>query len=329
MGSHWLVPPASYLAPRFRAPLHMTRYLARRLIAALPVLWGVATLVFIVMRILPGDPAALMLSEGGGSAEAIAALRAELGLDDPLPIQYGRYLLDLLRGNLGTSLLTGRPVVTTIAEQLPSTIQLAIAAMCIAVGLGTLLGVVAAAKRDTWIDTLTTTISVTGVSVPIFWSALLLIWLFSLRLGWLPATGQGGISHLIMPALVLGFATAGAIARLVRSSLLDVFTQDFVNTARAKGLREITLLERHALKNAFIPVITVIGLQFGFLLGGTVVIETIFSRQGIGRLVVNAILWKDLPVVQGVALLAALVYIVINLTIDIVYAFLDPRIRYD
>ena len=307
----------------------MTRYLARRLIAALPVLWGVATLVFIVMRVLPGDPAALMLSEAGGSAEAIAALRAELGLDDPLPIQYGRYLLDLLRGNLGTSLLTRRPVVTTIAEQLPSTIQLAIAAMCIAVGLGTLLGVVAAAKRDTWIDTLTTTISVTGVSVPIFWSALLLIWLFSLRLGWLPATGQGGISHLIMPALVLGFATAGAIARLVRSSLLEVFTQDFINTARAKGLREITLLERHALKNAFIPVITVIGLQFGFLLGGTVVIETIFSRQGIGRLVVNAILWKDLPVVQGVALLAALVYTVINLTIDIVYAFLDPRIRYD
>jgi ABC-type dipeptide/oligopeptide/nickel transport system permease component len=220
-------------------------------------------------------------------------------------------------------------VTTTIAEQLPSSIQLAVAAMCIAVGLGTLLGVVAAAKRDTWIDTVATTISVTGVSVPVFWSALLLILLFSLWLGWLPATGQGGLSHLIMPALVLGFASAGAIARLVRSSLIEVFTQDFINTARAKGLREITLLERHALRNAFIPVITVIGLQFGFLLGGTVVIETIFSRQGIGRLVVNAILWKDFPVVQGVALLTALFYILINLIIDILYAFLDPRIRYD
>ena len=317
------------VAPRFCAPFQMTRYLGRRLIAAVPVLWGVATLVFIVMRILPGDPAALMLSEGGGSAESIAALRAELGLDDPLPIQYGRYLLDLLQGNLGTSLLTQRPVATTIAEQLPSTIQLAVAAMCVAVGLGTLLGVVAAAKRDTWIDTAATTISVAGVSVPIFWSALLLILVFSLWLGWLPATGQGGISHLIMPALVLGFASAGAIARLVRSSLLEVFTQDFINTARAKGLREITLLERHALRNAFIPVITVIGLQFGFLLGGTVVIETIFSRQGIGRLVVNAILWKDFPVVQGVALLVALFYTLINLSTDIVYAFLDPRIRYD
>jgi peptide/nickel transport system permease protein len=307
----------------------MVRFIGRRLIGVLPVLWGVATLVFVVMRLLPGDPAALMLSEGGGSVEAIAELRAELGLDAPLLVQYAQYLLRLLRGDLGTSLFTHRPVVTTIAEQLPSTIELAIAAMLVAISLGTVLGMVAAVRRGTWLDTLATMISVTGVSIPIFWSALLLIWLFSLELSLLPATGQGGFAYLIMPALVLGFASSGAIARLVRGSLLEVFDQDYINTARAKGLRERTLLVRHALKNALIPVITIIGLQFGFLLGGTVVTETIFSRPGIGRLLVNAILWKDFPVVQGVVLLAALVYTLVNLTIDIAYAYLDPRIHYD
>ena len=307
----------------------MLQYIGRRLIGAIPVLWGVATLVFVVMRLLPGDPAALMLSEGGGSAEAIAELRAELGLDEPLILQYGRYLSNLLRGDLGTSLFSHRPVVTTIAEQLPSTIELALAAMLVAIGLGTVLGIVAAVKHGTWLDTLATGLSVTGVSVPIFWSALILIWLLSLQLGWLPATGQGTLAHLVMPALVLGFASAGAIARLVRSSLLEVLGQDFVNTARAKGLREGAILVRHALKNAFIPVITVIGLQFGFLLGGTVVTETIFARQGIGRLMVDAILWKDFPIVQGVALLAALVYTLVNLAIDVAYAYLDPRIHYD
>jgi peptide/nickel transport system permease protein len=307
----------------------MLQYIGRRLIGAIPVLWGVATLVFVVMRLLPGDPAALMLSESGGSAEAIAELRAELGLDEPLILQYGRYLSNLLRGDLGTSLFSHRPVVTTIAEQLPSTVELALAAMLVAIGLGTVLGIVAAVKHGTWLDTLATGLSVTGVSVPIFWSALILIWLLSLQLGWLPATGQGTLAHLVMPALVLGFASAGAIARLVRSSLLDVLGQDFVNTARAKGLREGSILVRHALKNAFIPVVTVIGLQFGFLLGGTVVTETIFARQGIGRLMVDAILWKDFPIVQGVALLAALVYTVVNLGIDVAYAYLDPRIHYD
>jgi peptide/nickel transport system permease protein len=307
----------------------MASFIGRRLITTLPVLWGVATLVFVVMRLLPGDPAALMLAEGGGSVEAIAELRAELGLDAPLPVQYTRYLFRLLRGDLGTSLFTHRPVVTTIVEQLPSTIELALVAMILAIGLGIVLGVVAAVRRGTWLDTLATTVSVIGVSVPVFWSALLLIWLLSLELRLLPATGQGGLAYLIMPALVLGFASSGAIARLVRASLLEVFDQDFINTARAKGLRERTLLVRHALKNALIPVITIIGLQFGFLLGGTVVVETIFSRPGIGRLLVNAILWKDFPVVQGVVLLGALVYTLVNLTIDVAYAYLDPRIHYD
>jgi ABC-type dipeptide/oligopeptide/nickel transport system permease component len=307
----------------------MILYIGRRLLGAIPVLWGVATLVFVVMRLLPGDPAALMLSEAGGSAQAIAELRTELGLDDPLIVQYGRYLAHLAQADLGTSLFTQRPVIVVIGEQLPSTIELAMAAMLVATILGTTLGMVAAVRHSTWLDSLVMAISVAGISIPIFWSALLLIWLFALSLGWLPATGQGGLGHLILPALVLGFASAGAITRLVRASLLEVMDRDYVSTARAKGLPEGIILFRHAFKNALIPVITIIGLQFGFLLSGTVVIETIFSRPGIGRLVVNAILWKDLPVVQGVVLLVALVYTLVNLATDVAYAYLDPRIRYD
>jgi ABC-type dipeptide/oligopeptide/nickel transport system permease component len=306
----------------------MLPYIGRRLLGAIPVLWGVATLVFVILRLLPGDPAALMLSEAGASAQAIAELRAELGLDESIPLQYGRYIVQLAQGDLGTSLFTQRSVVTTIAEQLPSTIELALSAMLMAIALGTTLGILAAVRHRTWLDVLIIATSVAGISVPIFWSAILLIWLFALLLGWLPATGQGGIRHLVLPALVLGFASAGAITRLVRASLLEVMDQDFVNTARAKGLAEGTILLRHALKNAFIPVTSIIGLQFGFLLGGTVVIETIFSRPGIGRLMVNAILWKDLPLVQGIVLLIALVYTLVNLATDVAYAYLDPRIRY-
>jgi ABC-type dipeptide/oligopeptide/nickel transport system permease component len=269
-----------------------------------------------------------MLSEAGASAQAIAELRAELGLDESIPIQYGRYIAQLAQGNLGTSLFTQRSVVTTIAEQLPSTIELALSAMLVAIMVGTALGILAAVRHGTWLDVFIMAISVAGISIPIFWSAILLIWLFALLLGWLPATGQGGIRHLILPALVLGFASAGAITRLVRASLLEVMDYDFINTARAKGLAEGTILLRHALKNAFIPVTSIIGLQFGFLLGGTVVIETIFSRPGIGRLMVNAILWKDLPLVQGIVLLIALVYTLVNLATDVAYAYLDPRIHY-
>jgi ABC-type dipeptide/oligopeptide/nickel transport system permease component len=306
----------------------MLPYIGRRLLGAIPVLWGVATLVFVILRLLPGDPAALMLSEAGASAQAIAELRAQLGLDESVLAQYGRYIAQLAQGDLGTSLFTHRSVVTTIAEQLPSTIELAVSAMIVATVLGTTLGILAAVKHGTWLDVFIMAISVTGISMPIFWSAMLLIWLFALLLGWLPATGQGGIRHLVLPALVLGFASAGAITRLARTSLLEVMDQDFVNTARAKGLAESTVLLRHALKNAFIPVTSMIGLQFGFLLGGTVVIETIFSRPGIGRLMVNAILWKDMPLVQGIVLLIALVYTLVNLATDVAYAYLDPRIRY-
>ncbi len=306
----------------------MLQYIGRRLLGAIPVLWGVATLVFVIMQLLPGDPAALMLSEAGGSAQDIAGLRAELGLDESLITQYSRYLLRLAQADLGTSLFTQRSVVVTIGEQLLSTMELAIAAIVIAAALGVSLGVIAAAKRGTWLDTVVMAISISGISIPIFWSALLLIWLFALILDWLPATGKGGVGHLILPAFVLGYASAGAVTRLVRASLLDVMEQDYVSTARAKGLAERTILFRHALKNAFIPVISIIGLQFGFLLGGTVVIETIFSRPGLGQLLVNAILWKDLPLVQGIVLLVALIYTLVNLATDVAYAYLDPRIHY-
>ncbi len=307
----------------------MLKYIGRRLLASIPILLGVTTLVFFMLRLLPGDPVEVMLAESGGSAQAITQLRAELGLDDPLYVQYGRFLFSTLRGDLGRSLFTNRPVLQTIGEQLPSTIELAVAGTLLAIVMGVGLGILAAVNHNTWIDSLCMAVAVSGVSMPIFWSGLLLILLFSTTLHWLPATGQGGLRHLILPALVLGFASSGMVARLVRSGMLDVLNQDYIVTARAKGLGERTIVYRHALKNALIPVITVVGLQFGFLLGGAVVTETIFSRQGIGRLVVDAILWKDFPVVQGVVLLAAVIYTLVNLTVDVAYAVADPRIHHD
>ena len=307
----------------------MLQFIGRRLLASIPVLWGVTTLVFLAIHLLPGDPAELMLAESGGSAESIAYLRDQLGLDDPLYVQYGRFLLNTLRGDLGRSIFTNRPVLQTILEQLPSTIELALTAMLVAIALGTGLGILAALNHNSWLDNACMATAVAGVSVPIFWSGLLLILLFSSTLHWLPATGQGSLRHLLLPAVVLGFASSGTIARLVRSSLLDVLYKEYITTARAKGLSERLILIRHALKNALIPVITVVGLQFGFLLGGAVVTETVFSRQGIGRLIMDAILWKDFPLVQGGVLLAGVTYTLVNLLVDVSYAFADPRIRHD
>jgi peptide/nickel transport system permease protein len=307
----------------------MLQYVGKRLITSIPVLWGVTTLAFLMMHLLPGDPAELMLAESGGSSQSIAQLRHQLGLNDPLYVQYGRFLANALRGDLGRSIFTNRPVIRTILEQLPHTVQLAAAAMMVAVTIGTALGIAAALNRNTWVDTLCVTIAVAGASMPIFWSGVLLILLFSSLLHWLPATGQGSLKHLIMPAIVLGLASSGSIARLVRSSMLEVLGQQYITAARSKGLSECLVVCRHALKNALIPVITVIGLQFGYLLGGTVVTETVFSRQGLGWLVVDAILWKDFPIVQGTVLLAAAIYTLVNLLVDILYAFIDPRIRYD
>jgi ABC-type dipeptide/oligopeptide/nickel transport system permease component len=225
-------------------------------------------------------------------------------------------------------LFTHRPVTEIISQNLPSTMELALSAMGLAVILGLIFGGLGAVYQDSWIDNLVMTLAVVGISMPSFWVALLFIFFFSLFLGWLPAGGQGTPRHLILPMVVLGWNSAAVIARLVRSSLLEVLRQEYVTTARAKGLGEQIVLLRHALRNALIPVITVAGLQFGFLLGGTVVTETVFARQGLGRVAVDAIIYKDLPVVQGIVLLVAVIYMLVNLLVDITYAFLDPRIRY-
>lgn len=307
----------------------MWRYIGRRLAVALPTLWAVTTLVFFLMRVLPGDPAELLLAQSGASAEAIARLRTQLGLDQPLLVQYGRFLFQILRGDLGRSLVANRPVVRMIGEQLPATLELALAAMGIAVVLGLALGLIAALRRGTWVDSLCMTVAVVGSSLPVFWSGLLFILFFSIALRWLPATGEGTWRHLLMPAAVLGIASSGSIARQTRSSVLETLGQEYVTAARAKGLREWMVLTRHVLRNALIPVATVIGLRFGFLLGGTVVTETVFSRRGLGRLIVDGILWKDFPVVQGVVLLVAAIYVLVNLLVDVSYALLDPRVRYD
>jgi peptide/nickel transport system permease protein len=305
----------------------MLTYVIRRLAIALAVLWGVATIVFLLLHVLPGDPAETILAGSGASQAEINQTRQQLGLDDPLPIQYGRYLWNTLRGDLGRSFFSNRPVTLTIAEQLPATLQLAAAALLVAVIVGFSLGILAALRADTWIDQMAMGVAVLGVSVPVFWSGLLLIWIFSVSLNWLPATGADSWRHLVMPAIVLGLVGAGPIARMTRASLLNALRADYITMAQANGLPQTLVISRHALRNAVIPVITLIGLQAGFLLGGTVITEAVFARPGLGRLVVDAILWKDLPIVQGVVLLIAATYVVINLLVDLVTLTLDPRLR--
>ncbi len=307
----------------------MIKYIVRRLLVSLVVLWGVSTLVFGMMHALPGDPVELMLSRSGGSAATIASIRQQLGLDLPLFAQYVRFLGNALQGDLGRSISTGMKVTDMIASQFPATLELAGAGMLIALALGLTLGLIAALKHNSWVDNLCVVISVIGVSMPIFWLGLLLIQIFAAHLHWLPATGEGDLKHLLMPALVLGFSSAGSIARLLRATMLDVLGQDYMRTARAKGLSEKLVVLRHGARNALIPVVTMAGMQAGFLLGGTVVTETVFSRRGLGQLTVNAILWKDFPVVQGAVLVIALVYVLVNLLVDLSYGLLDPRIRYE
>jgi peptide/nickel transport system permease protein len=306
----------------------MFTYIGRRLLISIPVILGVATLVFFMMQLLPGDPVVYMLSTMGGSEEDYERLRTQLGLQEPVPVQYVRFIAGLAHGDLGDSIYVNRPVLALIREQLPSTIQLTLAAMSIAVLLGVTLGVVAAVKEHTWVDHVTMALALGGVSMPDFWLGLLLIYFLAIRLGWLPITGQGGLQRLIMPATVLGLTAAGLVARLVRSSMVEVLRQEYIVTARAKGLSERVVLNRHALRNVLIPVVTVVGLQFGRLLSGALIVETIFARQGIGRLAINAVLVKDFPLVQGTVLFIAAVYVVVNLLVDVSYAMIDPRIRY-
>jgi peptide/nickel transport system permease protein len=307
----------------------MLRYIAKRLIASIPVMLGVLVAVFFLMRVLPGDPTQMMAAEFGASAEELARMRASLGVDDPIMVHFWDFVRNAARGDLGRSLFTNRPVTTQIVDQVPSTFQLAAASLVIAILIGVPIGVVAAVRSNSVIDAGSMVLALIGVSMPSFWLGLILIYVFSYRLGWLPAAGVGDLRYLLMPAFALGFSSAAIIARLTRSSMLEVLRQEYIVTARAKGLASRLVIFRHALKNALIPLVTIIGLQFASLMGGAVIIETVFARKGLGSLTIQAILQKDYPLVQGTILFVALAYIVVNLIVDISYAFLDPRIRYE
>lgn len=307
----------------------MSTYLWSRAATLIPVLLLISVFVFSIMHLLPGDPAMLILAgEYATTPEQVDKLREQLGLDDPIPVQYGRFLLGALRGDLGNSVHFKRPVTEVIMERLPSTLQLTAASMLIAACLGITLGTLAATRHDTWVDTLSMLLSLVGVSMPIFFIGLFLILLLAVRLGWFPIVGGDPLERLVLPALTLGFASSSVIARLVRSSLLEVLRQDYMVTARAKGLSPHLVLLRHAMRNTLVPVVTILGLQVGGMLSGAVLIETVFSRPGLGRLAVEAILWKDFPLAQGTILFTAVVYVLASLVVDIAYASLDPRIRY-
>lgn len=303
------------------------RHLSQKLVEVLFVLWLAATLAFIALQWAPGDPAQVLLAASGASPEEVAELRQRLGLDDPPLQQYLNYLLDLLRGDLGCSWLHGRSVAQMIAEQFPSTAELALAATAVGVVLGVSLGTLAAIRRTTWLDKAITAVAVLGLSTPIYWSGLLAILLFSLTLRWLPATGEGTLRHLILPALVLGVTLSGAVARVVRVRVGEALSQPYVTAARARGLPPLWVLVVHVLRVALGPAVAVTALQFGFLLGGAVVTESVFARRGLGRLLLTAIVSRDMPVVRGVVLVGALSYLLVNLLGDAVQAWLDPRLR--
>ncbi|HEV7662879.1 MAG TPA: nickel ABC transporter permease, partial [Chloroflexota bacterium] len=305
----------------------MVRYILGRLLAAIPVLLGVSVVVFVVLHLIPGDVAQLIASRSFAAVtpEQTAQMRHQLGLDDPLWLQYLHFLTQALTGDLGRSFYTNRPVVQSILEQFPATLSLAGAALGLSVVIGLSLGILAAVKHNTWIDNLAMTFSLGGLSIPIFWSGLMLIYLFSVQLNWLPITGDEGWKTLILPAVTLGYDSAAFIARMVRTSVLEVLHHDYVLTARAKGLSPRVVLGRHVMKAALIPIVTLIGLQAGRLLGGAVIVEVVFARQGVGHLAVEAIQYKDYSLVQGVVLLAAAIYVLVNLAVDVSYAWLNPR----
>jgi len=312
----------------------VAKFVSQRLVESVPVLLLASLLVFAILHLVPGDPIDAMIgaaSFGVGDRAAqeqlVASLRQQLGLGDPLPLQYIRWLWNATHLDLGESFIRHQPVIKVIGDRLPSTIELAGSALVISVLLGVALGIVAAVKRNSPIDRLVMFVSLGGVSIPSFVLAIVLILVFSVTLGLVPATGSGSLDRLILPMLVLGYEGIGLIARLTRASLLDVLGREYVRTAHAKGLPPRTVLLGHAMRNALIPVVTIVGLQLGRLLAGSVIVETVFARQGIGQLAIDSILAKDYPVVQGVILLTATSYVIANLLVDISYGFINPRIR--
>ena len=308
----------------------LARYLARRLAQLGIVLLLVSVAVFSIMHALPGDPVQLMLSgaeSGSVTPERQEQLREEMGLNDPLPVQYGRFLRGAMTADLGTSVRLRQPVLELILDRLGSTLALSLGGILFAVLIGVTTGVLAALKQGSWIDGFSRFLAYAGVSMPLFWLGLLLILVFSFWLPWFPPAGSEGLRSLVLPSLSLGLVSAGVIARLTRASLREVLVEDYIRTAWAKGLPKRIVYLRHALRNALLPILTMLGLQFGAMLAGAVVTETVFSRPGLGRLVVSAILWKDYPLVQGIVLFMATMYVLVNLLVDLLAAWLDPRIR--
>jgi ABC-type dipeptide/oligopeptide/nickel transport system permease component len=306
----------------------MSRFLARRLVLTIPVLLGVATLVFSLIHLIPGDPAQAMLGEAAPQAD-VEELRHRLGLDRPLLQQYGVFLQGLAKGDLGTSLRTGQPVTDQIVERMPATIELAAAAMLVAIAFAMPLGIIAAVRRGTAVDHAAMTLSLAGVSVPNFWLGPLLAIIFAVELGWLPVSGRGTWAHLVLPAVSLGAALAAILARMTRATMLEELREQYVQAARARGVSRLRAVLRHAFRNSLIPVVTLLGLQFGAVLTGAVITETIFAWPGIGRLLIQSIGFRDYPLVQGCILLIALTYVGVNLVTDMLYGVLDPRIRYE
>lgn len=304
----------------------MLMFILRRLFQTIPVIIGVTFVVFFIMQLVPGDPAVLLAGEGA-SKEAIEAIRQQLGLNRPLYVQYFDYLMNLAKGDFGVSLKNSQPVLDEILVRLPITLELALFSILITIVLGMGAGIISAVKPYSMQDVGVMLVALIGISLPSFWFGLMLMYFFSVKLQILPVAGWDSLLHVILPALTLGAGGAAIVARMTRSSMLDVIRQDYIRTARAKGIRERLIIYKHALRNALIPVITVVGLQFGALLGGTVLVESIFAINGLGRMIVDAIRMRDLPMVQGGVLFASLIFVIVNLFVDVFYRFFNKRIE--
>jgi len=304
----------------------MGSFILRRIVLVIPVMLGVSIAAFLMSHLVPGDPVSVMLGERA-TAEDVARLREELGFNDPLIVQYTRYIGGVVQGDLGRSIRSGQPVLDEILERLPSTAALTLSAVVIAAVVGIFLGVIAAMSGGGWADSLIMGFAMLGISMPTFWSGILLILFFGLYLGWFPIAGQGPMA-LVLPTVTLAAPASAVLARITRSSILEVVGLEYIQTARSKGLTERLIVVRHVLRNALIPVITIIGLQFGGLMAGSVIVESVFTRPGLGRYTITAIQSRDFPQIQGIVLVVAAIYVLVNLAVDILYAVIDPRIRY-
>ncbi|HFJ9401100.1 TPA: nickel ABC transporter permease [Bacillus paranthracis] len=304
----------------------MLMFIFSRILQLIPVLFGVVFVVFLIMQMVPGDPALLIAGEGA-SKETVEQIRHQLGLDKPFIMQYFSYIGNILQGDFGVSIRSNRPVLDEVLIRLPITIELALCSIVITVVIGMIAGIISATKQYSWTDVSIMIIALLGVSLPSFWFGLMLIFYFSVQIQIFPVSGWGTWMHMVLPALTLGASGAAIVARMTRSSMLDVIRQDYIRTARAKGVKERVVIYKHALRNALIPVITVVGLQFGALLGGTVLVESVFAINGLGRLIVDAIRMRDLPMLQGGVLIASVIFVLVNLIVDILYRHFNKRIE--